>query len=105
MRLTTLCRYLIALLASRRVPLRPRFAARAAAAAMNGVTASSGELSAANAAAGVAAAAAAIGKARPSFVDYMTLETVRDLKESVCRVADETVVDSDPRFANAPPIQ
>ena len=98
-------RYLTALLAARRVPLRPRFAARAAAAAMRGATSDSADAAAVSAAAGSVAATAAIGKARASFVEYMTLETVRDLKESVCRVADEAVIDSDPRFANAPPIQ
>jgi actin-like protein 6A len=44
----------------------------------------------------------ALGNVHPSFESYMNLELGRDLKENVCRMADYTLNDSDPRFKNVP---
>lgn len=43
-----------------------------------------------------------LGSVHPSFDSFMALEVGRDFKESVCRMADSTVVDTDPRFTNLP---
>ena len=43
-----------------------------------------------------------LGSVHPSYDALMNLEIGRDFKESVCRMADSTVVDTDPRFTNLP---
>lgn len=43
-----------------------------------------------------------LGTVQPSYDALMNLELGRDFKESVCRMADSTVVDTDPRFTNLP---
>ena len=38
----------------------------------------------------------------PTYDAFMHLEMGRDMKESVCRVAESTLIETDPRFANLP---
>ena len=39
----------------------------------------------------------------PSYDAFMTLQLVRDIKESVCRMSDQAVVEGDPKFNNLLP--
>eukprot|EP01038_Epipyxis_sp_PR26KG_P006811 gene6811-9327_t len=43
-----------------------------------------------------------LGTVHKSYDSYMNLELSRDFKESVSRMADSTVIDTDPRFTNIP---
>lgn len=43
-----------------------------------------------------------LGSVHPSYDAFMGLELARDIKESLARVADSTLLEADPRYANIP---
>lgn len=51
---------------------------------------------------GVTATPKNLGSVHPSYDAFMGLELARDIKESLARVADSTLLDADPRYANIP---
>ena len=53
---------------------------------------------------GLYACASGVENVHSTYDAFMNLEMGRDLRESVCRVAESTLVETDPRFANLPMI-
>ena len=51
---------------------------------------------------GLYACASGVENVHSTYDAFMNLEMGRDLRESVCRVAESTLVETDPRFANLP---
>jgi hypothetical protein len=43
-----------------------------------------------------------LGSVHPRYEAYMNLECARDIKESLAKAADSTLVEADPRYANIP---
>ena len=51
---------------------------------------------------GLYACASGVSNVHSTYDAFMNLEMGRDLRESVCRVAESTLLETDPRFANLP---
>ena len=50
----------------------------------------------------ILASLSGVSNVHPTYDSFMNLEMGRDLKEAVCRVAESTLIETDPRFANLP---